>query len=61
MANRFREIKNVRGKVFGNRLVIGTNTSIWLKGDNMYSGKEGYFQIKKGIVLKFVPIVFNPS
>lgn len=47
--------KVVKGKVLGNRLIIGTSTFITLKGNNMYNGKYGYFLVKDGIVYKFIP------
>lgn len=52
--------KVVKGKVLGNRLIIGTSTFITLKGNNMYNGKYGYFLVKDGIVYKFIPITINP-
>ena len=55
MATRLRKVKRVlKGKVYGNSLITGPSTSYELRGDNLWNGKEGYFEVENGYVLRYV-------
>ena len=51
MDNRLRCLK---GKVYGYWLVTGVCTRYKLK-TNIYNGKEGFFNVRDGLVYGFVP------
>ena len=52
MDNQFRVIA---GKVCGDWLVSGPHRQYKLLGTNMYNKKEGFFLVRDGVVLRFVP------